>query len=113
MITKTKKITTENGEGMVLVGYPGQNDVTFCANLPYRNGNTVNVVTAVKNAGKYFEDIEGSTVKYCREHEESGMRTVAVASFPNGIPKDYKQLLDSYQAEDFTVEYHEECIAEE
>ena len=30
----------------------------------------------------------------------------------NGIPEDYKQKLDSYQCEDFIVEYREECIVE-
>lgn len=108
MITKSKKITN----GMVLTDYPKQNDVMFCADLPYVNGKTVNVVTALKSDGKYLEDIEGSSVKYCREREESGMRVVAIASFPNGIPEDYKAKLNSYQCEEFIVEYHEESIVE-
>ena len=110
MFTKSKKFTPESG--MVLTDYPKQNDVTFCADLPFSNGKTVNVVTAVKSDGKYLEDIEGSTVKYCREREESGMRVVAIASFPDGIPADYKAKLNSCQAEEFIVEYHEECIVE-
>lgn len=110
MITKSEKFTTENG--LVLTNYPKQNDVTFCADLPFSNGKTVNVVTAVKSDGKYLEDIDGSSVKYCREKEESGMRVVAIASFPDGIPADYKEKLDSYQAEEFIVEYHEEAIVE-
>lgn len=110
MITKAIEITADNG--MVLTNYPNQNDVMFCADLPYSNGETVNVVTAVKSDGKYLEDIEGSSVKYCRETEESGMRVVAIASFPDGIPADYKAKLDSYQAETFVVEYHEEAIVE-
>lgn len=108
MITKSKKFTN----GMVLTDYPEKNDVMFCADLPFSNGNTINVVTAVKSDGKYLEDIEGSSVKYCREREESGMRIVAIASFPNGIPADYKGKLNSYQCEDFIVEYHEEVIVE-
>lgn len=110
MFTKQMKITPDNG--MVLTDYPGQNDITFCADLPFSNSKTVNVVTAVKSDGKYLEDIEGSIVKYCREREESGMRVVAIASFPNGIPEDYKGKLNSYQCEEFIVEYHEECIIE-
>jgi hypothetical protein len=110
MFTKPLKVTPENG--MVLTGYPKQNDITFCADLPFNKGKTITVVTAVKSCGKYLEDMEGSDVKYCREHEESGMRVVAIASFPDGIPADYLAKLNSYQAEDFTVEYHEEAIVE-
>lgn len=111
MITKSEKFTTENG--LVLTNYPKQNDVMFCADLPFRNGDIINVVTAVKSDGKYLDDIAGSNnVDYRRETEESGMRVVAIASFPDGIPADYKEKLDSYQAEEFIVEYHEEAVIE-
>ena len=87
MITKSIKITVDNG--MVLAGYPKQNDVMFCANLPFKNGNIINVVTAVKSDGKYLDDIAGSNnVDYRRERDESGMRVVAIATFPDGIPED-------------------------
>lgn len=110
MLTKSLYVTPENG--CVFVGYPKQNDITFCVNLPVRNGNITNVVTAVKHDGRYLQDMEGASVKYHRERMEDVLRNVATLTFPDGIPEDYKQKLDSYQCEDFTVEYHEECIVE-
>ena len=110
MLTKSKKITPENG--YILVSYPNQNDITFCADIPVREGNIATVVTAVKHNGRYLQDIEGATVKYHRERTESGMRNVATLSFSDGIPADYLEKLNSYQCEEFTVEYHEECIVE-
>lgn len=106
---KSKKITPENG--CILTGYPNQNDVTFCAHLP-DEGDVRKIVVAVRHDGKYLQDMEGASVKYHREKEESGMRNLATLSFPDGIPEDYLRKLESYQAEDFAVEYNEECIAE-
>ena len=110
MLTKSLYVTPQNG--CVLAGYPNHNDVTFCVNLPVKNGSVANVVTAVKHDGKYLQDMEGATVRYHRERIEDALRNVATLTFPDGIPADYKQKLDSYQVEDFTVEYHEECIVE-
>ncbi len=106
---KSKKVTPENG--MVLVNCPNQNNITFCADLP-DEGDIKKIVVAVKHDGRYLQDMEGATVKYHREREESGMRNVATVTFPDGIPADYLEKLNSYQAEDFIVEYHEECIVE-
>lgn len=106
---KSKKITTENG--CILTGYPNQNDITFCAHLS-DEGDIKKVVTAVKHDGKYLQDMEGATVRYHRDRKESGMRNLATLSFPDGIPADYLEKLNSYQCEEFTVEYHEECIVE-
>lgn len=106
---KSKKVTPENG--MILVNHPKQNDITFCADLP-DEGDIKKIVVAVKHDGRYLQDMDGASVMYHRERPESGMRNVATLTFPDGIPEDYKQKLDSYQCEDFTVEYHEECIVE-
>lgn len=110
MFTKSLYVTPENG--CILAGYPGQNDITFCADLPVKNGSIVNVVTAVKHDGRYLQDMEGATVTYHRERMEDALRNVATLSFPKGIPADYLEKLNSFQTEDFTVEYHEECIVE-
>ncbi len=110
MFTKPLYVTPENG--CILAGYPGQNDITFCADLPVKNGCIVNVVTAVKHDGRYLQDMECATVTYHRERMEGDMRNVATLTFSKGIPTDYLEKLNSFQAEDFTVEYHEECIVE-
>jgi hypothetical protein len=111
MFTRELKVNSQNG--CVFVGYPSQNDVTFCAVMPIREGNIVTVVTAVKSDGKYLQDMENvKKVMYHREREESGMRNVATVTFENDIPADYLAKLNSYQLEDFTVEYHEEAIVE-
>lgn len=110
MFTKSLKVTPENG--MVLAGYPNHNDVTFCADLPVREGNVATVVTAVKSDGKYLQDMEGAAVRYHRERTEETLRNVATVTFPDGIPADYLAKLNSYQCEEFIVEYHEECIIE-
>lgn len=110
MLTKSLYVTPENG--CILAGYPGQNDITFCADLPVKNGCIVNVVTAVKHDGRYLQDMEGAAVTYHRERMEGALRNVATLTFSKGIPADYLEKLNSFQAEDFTVEYHEECIVE-
>lgn len=110
MFTKSLYVTPENG--CVLAGYPNQNDVTFCVNLPVKNGCIVNVVTAVKHDGRYLQDMEGATVRYHRERTEDALRNVATLTFPDGIPADYLAKLNSFKCEEFIVEYHEECIVE-
>lgn len=110
MFTKSKKFTPENG--CVFVGYPMQNDITFCAVMPIREGNIATIVTAVKSDGKYLQDMEGATVTYHREREESGMRNVATLTFDDGIPEDYMHKLENYKCEEFTVEYYETGIVE-
>ena len=111
MFTKELKVNSQNG--CVFVGYPSQDDVTFCAVMPIRESNIVTIVTAVKSDGKYLQDMENvKKVMYHRECEESGMRNVATVTFENGIPEDYLAKLEAYQCEDFIVEYHEECIVE-
>lgn len=114
MFTKSVKVSPNGGiNGMILIDCPNQNDVSFYADIPVREGNIVTVVTAVKNDGKYLCDMPGASVPmYYRELEESGLRHVATINFPDGIPEDYKQKLDGYQCEDFIIEYHEECIVE-
>jgi hypothetical protein len=110
MFTKSLYVTPENG--CVFVGYPNQNDITFCVNLPVKDGNIANVVTAVKHDGKYLQDMEGASVTYHRERMEDALRNVATLSFSEGIPEDYLEKLNSYKCEDFIVEYREECIVE-
>lgn len=110
MITKSLYVTPENG--CVFVGYPNQNDITFCVNLPVKNGTITNVVTAVKHDGRYLQDMEGAFVTYHRERMEDALRNVATLSFPEGVPEGYLNKLNNYEAEDFVVEYHEECIVE-
>ena len=111
MFTKELKVNTQNG--CVFVGYPSQNDVTFCAVMPIREGNIATIVTAVKNDGKYLQDMEGvKKVMYHRERVESEMRNVATVTFENGIPEDYLRKLESYQCEEFVVEFYETGIVE-
>lgn len=110
MFTKSKKITSENG--CIFSGYPNHNDITFCVNLPVKNGNVANVVTAVKHNGVYLQDMEGANVRYHRECMEGVLRNVATLTFPDGIPADYLAKLNNYELEEFTVEYHEEAIVE-
>jgi hypothetical protein len=111
MFTKELKVTPENG--CIFVGYPSQDDVTFCAVMPIREGDVAAIVTAVKNDGKYLQDMEGvKKVMYHREREESGMRNVATVTFENGIPEDYLHKLENYKCEDFIVEYYETGIVE-
>lgn len=111
MFTKSKKITPENG--CVLSGYPNHNDITFCADLPVKEGNVATVVTAVKHNGVYLQDMEGANVRYHRERMEDALRNVATLTFPDGIPADYLAKLNNYELEEFTVEYHEEAVIEE
>lgn len=108
MITKRLYVTTENG--YVIPNYPTQYSITFCANLPVQNGEITNVVTAVKHNGVYLQDMDGAVVNYHREKTDGDCRCVATVRFLDGIPSDYKEKLDSYQAEEFIVEYHEEVI---
>lgn len=106
-----RKFSPETDNCMVLVNHPNQNDITFCADMPDRETVARDIV-AIKNNGRYLDDMEGGEVKYFLDEKESGLRKLATLTFPDGIPEDYKQKLDSYQCEDFTVEYHEECIVE-
>ena len=108
MNTRELKVTPENG--CVMVGYPNHNDITFCAVMPIREGNIATIVTAVKNDGKYLQDMEGAKVTYHREREESGMRNVATLTFEKGIPAEYKRKLDAYLCEEFIVEFYETGI---
>ena len=108
MITKKLYVTPDNG--YVIPNYPTQNAITFCANLPVQNGEITNVVTAVKHNGAYLQDMDGAVVNYHREKMDGNYRCVATVVFPDGIPENYKAKLDSYQLEDFIVEYHEEVI---
>lgn len=106
-----RKFSPETDTCMVLVHHPEQNDITFCAEMPDRETIARNIV-AIKNNGHYLDDMEGGEVKYFLDEKESGLRKLATISFPDGIPEDYKQKLDSYQCEDFIVEYREEYIVE-
>lgn len=108
MFTKTKKITSDNG--CVFLHHPNQNDVTFCALMPIREGDVVTIVTAIRSNGKYIDDMEGGVVKYFREAEDSCLRKLATINFPNGIPEDYLHKLETYQCEEFEVEYYETGI---
>ncbi len=110
MITKERIITP--ADGMVMIDYPERNHITFCADLPFKEENgVINVVTAVKNNDAYLTDMFGSAdIKYPREDMEGNLRVVATVSFPNGIPEGYRAKINSFEVEDFTIEYHEEVI---
>ncbi len=106
-----KKFSPATDNCMVLVNHPNHNDVTFCADMPSREIVARDIVS-IKNNGKYLDDMEGGEVKYFLDEKESGLCKLATINFPKGIPADYLEKLNSFQAEDFIVEYHEECIVE-
>jgi hypothetical protein len=114
MSNKEKVFTS--ADGMILIDYPKQNDITFCADLPFIIAESdfhkvMNIVTAVKHNDMYLTDILGSAnINYPRENKEGHLRVVATVSFPEGIPAGYRSKIESYQNEDFTVEYHEEVV---
>lgn len=114
-----KKISPETNDCMVLAHYPSENDVSFYVkDFPEKKDGVETIVSSVISCGQHLCDIEGaSKPEYYRNKTEEMNESVfynlvARVNFPNGIPKDYKQLLDSYQAEDFIVEYHEESVVE-
>ncbi|MBQ2902811.1 MAG: hypothetical protein IJE48_00280 [Clostridia bacterium] len=106
-----RKFSATKDNCMVLVHHPNQNDVTFCAEMPGRETVARDIV-AVKNNGRYLDDMEGGEVKYFLDEKDSGLRKLATINFPDGIPEDYLENLNSYKCEDFIVEYREECIVE-
>lgn len=110
MYTKSLYVNGENG--CIFINHPSENKITFCVNLPIKNGNVANVVTAVKHDGRYLQDIDNAKVSYHREKMEDVLRVVATLEFPDGIPEDYLFRLTNYMCEEFIVEYHEEAIVE-
>ena len=109
-----KKFSPATDDCMVLVHHPEENDVSFYVkDFPKKKEGIETVVTSVISCGQHLQDIEGaSRPDYYRNKLEGVYNFVAKVNFPKGIPADYKQKLDSYQAEDFVIEYHEESIVE-
>ena len=120
-------IHSEEHEGLVGVGFWGENTLAFCLDLPknavvdrIRIKGEFDIERMGKQKDKLLEDIECPVfVTYHRElaylayNPERMQRVAATAYFPEGIPADLKKKLDCNAIQDFDVYYHLEAVTEE
>lgn len=101
-IIHTKEITSDNG--YILPYYAGNNTVTFFAELP-----KTAVVDSIEVDGVFLEDLGGLPV-YHRKLMDEHRRQVATVYFPDGIPAEFLNAIDTYRVTTFTVRYYEQAV---
>ncbi|MBR4859347.1 MAG: hypothetical protein IKU08_09225 [Clostridia bacterium] len=120
-----KMIKSENNSGLISNGFWGANTLSFWVDLPknaavdyIRIKGEFDIEGVGKQKDKLLNDIECPViVTYHREfaakvhNPERMQRIIATAYFPEGIPVDLYNKINSGEIEHFDVYYHEEYVA--